>query len=109
MYTTAPSVRDTCTIRRYLLVFNFAHRRQNLYNRLLRPGREQTAQGSEARMASPLLAALAQVSPGSTATTQIIIRWIHLVAGITWIGLLYFFTLVSNPVMKQMDAGTRAR
>ena len=60
-------------------------------------------------MASPLLAALAQLSPGSTTTTQIIIRWIHLVAGITWIGLLYFFTLVSNPVMKQMDAGTRAR
>ncbi|HEY6939524.1 MAG TPA: urate hydroxylase PuuD [Terriglobales bacterium] len=60
-------------------------------------------------MASPLPAALAQVVPGSPATVQIIIRWIHFLAGITWIGLLYFFNLVSNPVMKQMDAGTRAR
>ena len=60
-------------------------------------------------MASPRLPALAQLTPGSPATAQIILRWIHFLAGITWIGLLYFFTLVSNPVMKQMDAGTRAR
>jgi len=58
-------------------------------------------------MESHLFAALSV--PGSTATTQIILRWIHFLAGITWIGLLYFFNLVSNPVMKQMDAGTRAR
>ena len=54
-----------------------------------------------------VLAAL--LAPGPTATTQIILRWVHLLAGITWIGLLYFFNLVANPVMKQMDAGTRAR
>src|SRR5581483_734850 len=58
-------------------------------------------------MASHLFAAL--FVPGSTATTQIILRWIHFLAGITWIGLLYFFNLVSTPVMKQMDAGTRAK
>lgn len=58
-------------------------------------------------MASHLFAALSV--PGSTATTQIILRWIHFLAGITWIGLLYFFNLVSTPVMKQMDAGTRAK
>lgn len=58
-------------------------------------------------MESHLFAALSV--PGSSATTQIILRWIHFLAGITWIGLLYFFNLVSNPVMKQMDAGTRAK
>jgi uncharacterized membrane protein len=60
-------------------------------------------------MTSPLVAAFVQVAPGSQATAQIILRWIHFLAGITWIGLLYFFTLVSNPAMKQMDAGTRAK
>lgn len=58
-------------------------------------------------MESRLLPAL--FAPGSTATVQIALRWIHFLAGITWIGLLYFFNLVSYPVMKQMDAGTRAQ
>lgn len=58
-------------------------------------------------MESRLLPAL--FAPGSTATVQIALRWIHFLAGITWIGLLYFFNLVSNPAMKQMDAATRAR
>jgi len=58
-------------------------------------------------MESHLFAALSVPPP--SATTQIILRWIHFLAGITWIGLLYFFNLVSNPVMKRMDAGTRAR
>ncbi|HLK32342.1 MAG TPA: urate hydroxylase PuuD [Terriglobales bacterium] len=53
------------------------------------------------------LAAL--LAPGGPATTQIIFRWIHFVAGITWIGLLYFFNLVSNPALKQMDAGLRVK
>ena len=58
-------------------------------------------------MGSRLLPAL--FAPGSTATVQIALRWIHLLAGITWIGLLYFFNLVSNPAIKQMDAVTRAK
>ncbi len=58
-------------------------------------------------MESRLLPAL--FAPGSTATVQIALRWIHFLAGITWIGLLYFFNLVSNPAMKQMDAATRAK
>ena len=32
-----------------------------------------------------------------------IARWAHLVAGITWIGLLYYFNLVQMPALK--DAG----
>ena len=31
---------------------------------------------------------------------QIVLRWVHFLAGITWIGLLYFFNLVNVPFMK---------
>jgi len=34
------------------------------------------------------------------------LRLIHLVTGITWIGLLYFFNLVSFPLMKDVDPAT---
>ncbi|MGA2002361.1 MAG: urate hydroxylase PuuD [Terriglobales bacterium] len=30
-------------------------------------------------------------------------RWLHLIGGITWIGLLYFFNLVNVPFMKELD------
>src|SRR5580658_7845715 len=36
-------------------------------------------------------------------------RWIHFIAGITWIGLLYFFNLVNVPLMKELDASTRGK
>jgi len=45
--------------------------------------------------------------PGGEATGLIVMRWIHLVAGITWIGLLYFFNLVTLPLMQELDAGSR--
>lgn len=38
-----------------------------------------------------------------------LMRWIHFVAGIAWIGLLYFFNLVSFPSMQQFDPATRAK
>jgi len=41
--------------------------------------------------------------PGSQAA-QLILRWFHFLAGITWIGLLYFFNLINVPFMKQVDA-----
>lgn len=34
---------------------------------------------------------------------QIVLRWIHLTAGITWLGLLYFFVLVNGPFQKSLD------
>lgn len=46
---------------------------------------------------------------GFTPTLQIGLRWIHLVAGITWVGLLYFFNLVNIPFMQKMDASTRSK
>src|ERR1700747_3013272 len=45
----------------------------------------------------------------SNATLWIIVRWIHFVAGITWIGLLYFFNLVGFPLMHELDPATRGK
>jgi len=40
---------------------------------------------------------------------KIFLRWSHFVAGITWIGLLYFFNLVNVPLMKKLDAPTKGK
>ena len=59
-----------------------------------------------------LLNALAfWVTPTHTGTEALamILRWIHLLAGITWVGLLYFFNLVNVPFMKQVDAGMKPK
>jgi len=40
---------------------------------------------------------------------KIILRWLHFVAGITWIGLLYFFNLVNVPFQKGLDADTKKK
>ena len=39
----------------------------------------------------------------------IVLRVIHFLAGITWIGLLYFFNLVSTPVSKEIDLAARVK
>ncbi|MBI3079285.1 MAG: urate hydroxylase PuuD [Deltaproteobacteria bacterium] len=39
----------------------------------------------------------------------LILRWIHFMAGITWIGLLYFFNLVNVNFLKALDAPTRGK
>ena len=41
--------------------------------------------------------------------TQLILRWFHFIAGITWVGLLYFFNLINVPFMKQVDAGMKPK
>jgi uncharacterized membrane protein len=54
---------------------------------------------------------LAWVQPtisGSQAT-QLILRWFHFIAGITWVGLLYFFNLINVPFMKQVDAAAKPK
>ncbi len=45
--------------------------------------------------------------PGSI--VQILLRWIHILAGITWIGLLYFFNLVNVNFMKKLDGPTKGK
>src|SRR5207247_5569831 len=34
-------------------------------------------------------------------------RWAHVIAGITWIGLLYYFNFVQVPSFAEMEAGAR--
>ena len=38
-----------------------------------------------------------------------VFRWIHFVAGITWVGLLYFFNLVNVPFLKELDPATKGK
>jgi uncharacterized membrane protein len=39
----------------------------------------------------------------------LIMRWFHFLAGILWVGLLYFFNLVNVPFMKQVDAAMKPK
>jgi len=40
---------------------------------------------------------------------QLIFRWLHFIAGITWIGHLYFFNLVNVNLMKALDGPTKGK
>jgi uncharacterized membrane protein len=46
-------------------------------------------------------------APSGDELLRIIMRWAHFVAGITWIGMLYFFNLVNVNFMKALDAPTK--
>ena len=48
-------------------------------------------------------------SPSGDELWRILLRWLHFVAGITWIGMLYFFNLVNAPVQKGLDAETKKK
>jgi uncharacterized membrane protein len=47
--------------------------------------------------------------PGYPANLQILLRWVHLAAGITWVGLLYFFVLVNAKFLQQLEPGARVK
>jgi uncharacterized membrane protein len=40
---------------------------------------------------------------------QIVLRWLHIWAGILWVGFLYFFVLAVAPALKTLDPLTRAK
>ena len=44
-------------------------------------------------------------APDAQELMRISFRWFHFLAGITWIGLLYFFNLVNVPLQKKLDRG----
>jgi uncharacterized membrane protein len=48
-------------------------------------------------------------APNSEAFMRIFFRWFHFAAGVTWIGLLYFFNLVNVPFQKGLDAETKKK
>ncbi|MCI0353679.1 MAG: urate hydroxylase PuuD [Acidobacteria bacterium] len=58
-----------------------------------------------------MAAAQAKVLPpeGAMPTVEVVLRWLHFLAGITWIGLLYFFNLVNVPLMKELDGPTKGK
>src|SRR2546422_1698181 len=37
-----------------------------------------------------------------------VLRWIHFLAGVTWIGLLYYFNFVQGPFFAETDAATKS-
>jgi uncharacterized membrane protein len=51
------------------------------------------------------------ISPpeGITPTVQLVLRWIHFIAGITWVGLLYFFILVNASFLQELDGSSRLK
>jgi uncharacterized membrane protein len=54
-----------------------------------------------------LFLGIAGVGAGDADWFGMIFRWIHFLAGITWIGLLYFFNLINAAFMKSLDGPTK--
>jgi uncharacterized membrane protein len=57
-----------------------------------------------------LLAVLFVALTGTAADADwlgMLLRWVHFLAGITWIGLLYFFNLINAAFMKSLDGPTK--
>ncbi len=51
--------------------------------------------------------AMGESMVGSETVVPLLFRWVHFVAGVTWIGLLYYFNLVQVPFMRETDAATK--
>jgi uncharacterized membrane protein len=45
----------------------------------------------------------------ASSNEMMVLRWMHFVFGIIWIGLLYFFNLVWTPTLKKLEARVRAK
>src|ERR1700736_6428102 len=62
---------------------------------------------------APVCTALALAQPhfsfphDAVTNEEIVLRWVHFIAGITWIGLLYFFNLVSGRSLSELKGPTR--
>jgi uncharacterized membrane protein len=50
---------------------------------------------------------LSGMNGGEADWVGILTRWIHFIAGITWIGLLYFFNFVNAGFLKSLDGPTK--
>jgi uncharacterized membrane protein len=46
---------------------------------------------------------------GAGYLAEMIIRWLHVVSSIVWVGLLYFFNLVNGPFNKTLTPETRQK
>src|SRR6202521_4484145 len=46
---------------------------------------------------------------GPAVNEMMLLRWLHYIFGIIWIGLLYFFNLVGTPTMKSLEPSVRVK
>jgi uncharacterized membrane protein len=51
--------------------------------------------------------AMANTTPTADSWFEQLVRWVHFLAGITWIGLLYFFNLINAAFLKSLDASQK--
>jgi uncharacterized membrane protein len=56
---------------------------------------------------SPSFLAVADALPETSSIAQVTVRWLHILAGITWIGHLYFFNFVNVPLQGKLDKDTK--
>src|SRR5437870_11941631 len=49
------------------------------------------------------------MDPNMSAWIELVLRWTHVVAGIMWIGFLYFFNFVNAQVAKTYDADSKKK
>ena len=56
-----------------------------------------------------LLASWMMPSHTNPEIVGIFLRWVHILAAITWVGLIYFFNFVNIPFMKQLAPETGPR
>jgi uncharacterized membrane protein len=47
------------------------------------------------------------IGAGDADWVGLLLRWVHFLAGITWIGLLYFFNLINAAFLKSLDGPTK--
>ncbi|HEX5544719.1 MAG TPA: urate hydroxylase PuuD [Nitrospira sp.] len=50
---------------------------------------------------------LTGIGAGEAEWASLILRWVHFLAGITWIGLLYFFNIINAAFLKSLDGPTK--
>jgi uncharacterized membrane protein len=50
---------------------------------------------------------MAGIGIGDADWAGLLLRWVHFLAGITWIGLLYFFNLINAGFLKSLDGPTK--
>src|SRR5260370_36488718 len=46
---------------------------------------------------------------GAGSIEEIVLRWVHIIAGIFWVGFLSFFLLAGGPALKSLDPANRAK
>jgi uncharacterized membrane protein len=46
---------------------------------------------------------------GASVLEQIVLRWVHIVSAICWLGILYYLILAGGPMLKSFDPEMRAK